>query len=216
MEPRDAQTLERTRGYSDLDPELVWEQWQVVREKGSAAFADDFLSRRAPKGSPRQCMAAFPKTWVAIAALTGAAAGCGRTPAGAAPDAGTAVPDLSGRWAMFEWEDPVAVDLREKDGVVEGTGCCGGFQNPNFPPYCCGPVFVLESPDSELQALVDDCVANDACLPLCNRVLEISGQSSGMASIENCFYARPYTSPPDAGPGAFGRVSVLYRPPSCQ
>ena len=77
-------------------------------------------------------------------------------------------------------------------------------------------VFVLESPDSELQALVDDCVANDACLPLCNRVLEISGQSSGMASIENCFYARPYTSPPDAGPGAFGRVSVLYRPPSCQ
>jgi hypothetical protein len=41
---------------------------------------------------------------------------------------------------MFEWEDPVAVDLREKDGVVEGTGCCGGFQNPNFPPYCCGPV----------------------------------------------------------------------------
>ena len=43
-------------------------------------------------------------------------------------------------------------------------------------------VFVLESPDSELQALIDDCVANDACLPLCNRVLEISGQFSGMAS----------------------------------
>jgi hypothetical protein len=35
MEPRDAQKLERERGYSDLDPELVWEQWQIVREKGS-------------------------------------------------------------------------------------------------------------------------------------------------------------------------------------
>jgi hypothetical protein len=32
---RDAQKLDRARGYSDLAPELVWEQWQVVREKGS-------------------------------------------------------------------------------------------------------------------------------------------------------------------------------------
>jgi hypothetical protein len=31
MEPRDAQRLERSRGYADLDPELVWEQWQLVR-----------------------------------------------------------------------------------------------------------------------------------------------------------------------------------------
>ncbi|MDX2088604.1 MAG: hypothetical protein SFX73_12185 [Kofleriaceae bacterium] len=31
MEPRDAQTLERTRGYADLNPELIWEQWQLVR-----------------------------------------------------------------------------------------------------------------------------------------------------------------------------------------
>src|SRR5262249_15259286 len=33
MDPRDAQKLERVRGYSDLDPELVWEQWRVVRGK---------------------------------------------------------------------------------------------------------------------------------------------------------------------------------------
>lgn len=32
MEPRDAQRLERERGYADLDPELVWEQWQLVRQ----------------------------------------------------------------------------------------------------------------------------------------------------------------------------------------
>jgi len=31
MEPRDAQALERTRGYADLDPELVWPQWQARR-----------------------------------------------------------------------------------------------------------------------------------------------------------------------------------------
>jgi uncharacterized protein DUF4261 len=30
MEPRDAQRLERTRGYADLDPELAWEQWLAV------------------------------------------------------------------------------------------------------------------------------------------------------------------------------------------
>jgi hypothetical protein len=28
---RDAQTLERARGYADIDPELAWEQWCVVR-----------------------------------------------------------------------------------------------------------------------------------------------------------------------------------------
>jgi hypothetical protein len=76
-------------------------------------------------------------------------------------------------------------------------------------------VFVLESPDSELQALVDDCVANGVCLPLCNRVLEISGQFSGMASIETCFYDPPDTVLTDAGTHAFGNVRVAYRPPSC-
>ena len=30
MEPRDAQKLERSRGYADFDPELVWEQWKLV------------------------------------------------------------------------------------------------------------------------------------------------------------------------------------------
>jgi hypothetical protein len=31
MEPRDALTLERSRGYADIEPELAWEQWQIVR-----------------------------------------------------------------------------------------------------------------------------------------------------------------------------------------
>lgn len=31
MEPRDALKLERSRGYADIEPELAWEQWQIVR-----------------------------------------------------------------------------------------------------------------------------------------------------------------------------------------
>jgi hypothetical protein len=34
LEPRDAQHLERKRGYSDIEPELVWEQWALVRASG--------------------------------------------------------------------------------------------------------------------------------------------------------------------------------------
>lgn len=30
-DPRDARALEHSRGYADLDPELVWEQWKLVR-----------------------------------------------------------------------------------------------------------------------------------------------------------------------------------------
>lgn len=32
MEPRHARDLERSRGYADIDPELAWEQWQLVRD----------------------------------------------------------------------------------------------------------------------------------------------------------------------------------------
>jgi hypothetical protein len=31
MEPHDALALERSRGYADIEPELAWEQWQIVR-----------------------------------------------------------------------------------------------------------------------------------------------------------------------------------------
>lgn len=32
MEPHDVAVLERSRGYADLEPELAWEQWQIVRD----------------------------------------------------------------------------------------------------------------------------------------------------------------------------------------
>lgn len=33
MKQRDAQKLERSRGYADLNPELAWAQWQLVRRQ---------------------------------------------------------------------------------------------------------------------------------------------------------------------------------------
>lgn len=33
LEHRDAREMERKRGYTDLDPSRVWDQWQIVREK---------------------------------------------------------------------------------------------------------------------------------------------------------------------------------------
>jgi hypothetical protein len=32
MPHADAKKLERSRGYADLEPELAWRQWQVLRE----------------------------------------------------------------------------------------------------------------------------------------------------------------------------------------
>jgi hypothetical protein len=31
MSPRNAQQMERKRGYADLEPALAWEQWQIAR-----------------------------------------------------------------------------------------------------------------------------------------------------------------------------------------
>jgi hypothetical protein len=31
MSYRDADALERSRGYADIDPAIAWEQWQLVR-----------------------------------------------------------------------------------------------------------------------------------------------------------------------------------------
>jgi hypothetical protein len=76
-------------------------------------------------------------------------------------------------------------------------------------------LFVLESPDSDLQALIDDCVTNRACLPLCQRVLEISGEFPGTSSIEICVFDPPSATLPDAGAASAGTVDVTYRPSSC-
>jgi hypothetical protein len=96
--------------------------------------------------------------------------------------------------------------------------------------------FELDNPDSDLQALVDDCVAHKAtppgeicvitnspqgsaiqcgCLPLCQRVLEIANQFPGTPTIETCSYSQPAASSPDGGARPPGTVYVTYRMVSC-
>jgi hypothetical protein len=53
--------------------------------------------------------------------------------AGGVGGVGEAVPPLDGRWAMFSFEDPVAVELSEEAGVLSGLGCYGGLPSPGFP-----------------------------------------------------------------------------------
>jgi len=66
-------------------------------------------------------------------ASTGAGGMQGSAAGGAAPDA----IDLSGNWAMFHFEDPVAVSLQQRGSELSGTGCCGGLADNTF---CCAPI----------------------------------------------------------------------------
>jgi hypothetical protein len=68
----------------------------------------------------------------AVVTATLAAQACQQ---GGAPNMGG---PLSGRWAMFRFEDPVAVDLHESNGQLQGEGCCGGFGGDHL--QCCGAV----------------------------------------------------------------------------
>jgi hypothetical protein len=42
VKPRDARTLERSRGYADLDPDFAYEQLQIVRTRGRAPLPSHF------------------------------------------------------------------------------------------------------------------------------------------------------------------------------
>jgi len=72
-------------------------------------------------------------SWWAGAAAILAAQGCST---GTATDTGNAGPDVTGRWTMFVWEDPVTVDIKETTGGVIGGGGCCGLSPQDFP--CCG------------------------------------------------------------------------------
>jgi hypothetical protein len=79
------------------------------------------------------------KVALAIAGAAAAAQGCqGGGLVGDSPDAGSGGGALSGRWAMFKWEDPVAVEIDEAGGVIKGRGCCGGLGDLSAQIDCCG------------------------------------------------------------------------------
>jgi hypothetical protein len=69
---------------------------------------------------------------LAIAAVALAAQGCQDDGAGSGPD-------LSGRWAMFRFEDPVVVDIDQAGSAIQGQGCCGIFAGEH-DISCCGPL----------------------------------------------------------------------------
>ena len=46
--------------------------------------------------------------------------------------------DVSGNWAMFVFEDPVAVSLQQDGTELRGFGCCGGL-DPDLG-FCCNPI----------------------------------------------------------------------------
>jgi hypothetical protein len=118
-------------------------------------------------GSHRARNAGRRSGFVAAAALV-AFAGCGGqsseepAPDGAAPtldappggqDAAgdalaAAMVDISGRWAMFAFEDPVAVELTQNGNTLSGTGCNAGFATPDdpivFPSFCVALEGVIE------------------------------------------------------------------------
>ncbi len=55
--------------------------------------------------------------------------------AGAAGVQGPA-PNISGRWAMFGWEDPVGVQLRQSEGSLSGVGCGAGTPPASQAALC--------------------------------------------------------------------------------
>jgi hypothetical protein len=105
------------------------------------------VSRGVPASAPYQHGGAIVggslvtrhlRTCIAIAAAAVAAQGCQADPADPANPGGG--PDVSGRWAMFAWEDPVAVDIAQAGSVIEGQGCCAGFPGQDSALDCCGAV----------------------------------------------------------------------------
>ena len=46
--------------------------------------------------------------------------------------------DVAGRWGLFEFEDPVGVQLIQSDGVLSGRGCAAGAppEAPGYSSFC--------------------------------------------------------------------------------
>jgi hypothetical protein len=56
--------------------------------------------------------------------------------AGGEAGAAVTVPAVTGNWAMFFFEDPVAVQLEQREGLLDGFGCCAGLDATLAS--CCG------------------------------------------------------------------------------
>ena len=81
---------------------------------------------------------------VAGAAGAAPAAAGGEAGVGAAGEPGVALStlDISGRWGLFTFEDPVGVQLFQNDGVLSGSGCDVGARpdNADVAENLCGSI----------------------------------------------------------------------------
>ena len=94
-------------------------------------------ARMAAAGSP----ASGGSTALGGSAAGGAAAGSSGALglAGAAAEPEPPPVDIAGRWAMFEFEDPVGVQLVQNGGELSGEGCAAGappLPEPESGSYC--------------------------------------------------------------------------------
>jgi hypothetical protein len=85
------------------------------------------------------------------AGASGSSSGGGGTAGTGPAGAGGAAPNgpLSGRWGMFWFEDPVAVEIRQEAQALSGVGCCAGLPGAPQAVACCGP---LEGTSTDGQA----------------------------------------------------------------
>lgn len=85
-------------------------------------------------GSPSADVGVGGAGGASTAGSGGSTAGSGGWPGGGT-SGGAADPVLpiDGRWAMFSFEDPVAVELYQEAGSLSGLGCYGGFPTPKLP-----------------------------------------------------------------------------------
>jgi hypothetical protein len=123
-------------GWTQAAPGILVAFGLITLGCGSTASNSDPGGVGAAGGSGAGGSAAGGSAAGGSAAGGSAAGGAGDGSAAAGAGVGgeaQAVPPLDGRWAMFSFEDPVAVELSEEAGVLSGIGCYGGLPSPEFP-----------------------------------------------------------------------------------
>ena len=102
-------------------------------------------SAGAPGGSGASLAGAGSSGRAGTAGGGGISAGTGGVGAGSGGSSGAggspSVVDVSGSWAMFGFEDPVAVSLQQSGTTLSGTGCCAGLPiEGNDIWHCCADI----------------------------------------------------------------------------
>jgi hypothetical protein len=94
-------------------------------------------------GGPRMAANGEPEAGMAATAPDGGGLPADGGSIEAVPVAEHLDVDLTGRWALFQFEDPLALELAQTGHTITGRGCAGGLPQPDDGPSLdgyCGPV----------------------------------------------------------------------------